>query len=189
MRAAGLLCTLLQTIPYTAAGVLQPERLSLTLKAGSRSFRLDGEGKVRDVILPETLAMKEQLRQIDGVTEVTWLDDSVSVLQPLETVDRKLVETYYQDDSALYSLVIAEDKRVQAIEDIRALIGDGNAVTGAAASTADATTSTVTQIMKIAIVAVIFVLCILLLTTTSGLEPFIVLGSMGWPLSSTAAAT
>ncbi|MGN1018729.1 MAG: hypothetical protein ACI4O7_00010 [Aristaeellaceae bacterium] len=41
----GLLCTLLQTIPYTAAGMLNPERLSLTLRAGSRCFRLDGEGK------------------------------------------------------------------------------------------------------------------------------------------------
>ena len=40
----GLLCTLLQTIPYTAAGVLLPERLSLTLKAG---FRLNGEGEER----------------------------------------------------------------------------------------------------------------------------------------------
>ncbi|MGN0971988.1 MAG: RND family transporter, partial [Aristaeellaceae bacterium] len=134
---------------------------------------------VRDVTLPEALTFKDKLRDIDGVTEVTWLDDSVSLLQPLEVIDQKLLDTYYQDSCALYSLVIAEDKRVQAIADIRELIGDDNAVTGAAASTADATTSTVTQIMKIAIVAVIFVLCILLLTTTSWLEPFIVLGSLG----------
>lgn len=44
----GLLCTLLQTIPYTAAGIMNPERLSLTLRAGSRSFRLDGEGKEQE---------------------------------------------------------------------------------------------------------------------------------------------
>ncbi|MGN0971750.1 MAG: hypothetical protein ACI4OY_07315 [Aristaeellaceae bacterium] len=43
----GLLCTLLRTIPYTAAGVMKPERLSLTLKAGSRCYRLDGERKER----------------------------------------------------------------------------------------------------------------------------------------------
>ncbi|MGN0747100.1 MAG: hypothetical protein ACI4ML_10530 [Aristaeellaceae bacterium] len=44
----GLLCTLLRTIPYTAAGMLKPERLSLTLKAGNRSYPLDGEGKGRE---------------------------------------------------------------------------------------------------------------------------------------------
>ncbi|MGN0747101.1 MAG: MMPL family transporter, partial [Aristaeellaceae bacterium] len=185
LLAAGvsLLCWPLVDVNYDMNDYLPPESAS-TIALDTLGEEYDGgipnaRVLVRNVTLPEALAFKEQLQQIDGVTEVTWLDDSVSVLQPLEVIDKKLLETYYQDDSALYSLVIAEDKRVQAVEDIRTLIGEGNAVTGAAASTADATTSTVTQIMKIAIVAVIFVLCILLLTTTSWLEPFIVLGSLG----------
>lgn len=43
----GLLCTLLRTIAYTAAGTLEPERLSLTLQAGSHSYPLDGKRKER----------------------------------------------------------------------------------------------------------------------------------------------
>lgn len=43
----GLLCTLLRTISYTAAGALEPERLSLTLQAGNHSYPLDGKRKER----------------------------------------------------------------------------------------------------------------------------------------------
>lgn len=162
-------------LPPESTSTLALDTLEAEYEGGIPNARV----LVRDVSLPQALAMKERLLEIDGVTEVTWLDDSVSVMQPLEVIDEKLLETYYQDGHALYSLVIADDKRVEATQDIRALIGDENAVAGAAVSTADATTSTVTQITKIAIVAVIFVLCVLMLTTTSWLEPFIVLGSLG----------
>ena len=62
---------------------------------------------------------------------------------------------------------------------IRALIGDDNAMSGSTVSTAIATTSTVSQIQIISLAAVAFVLFILMLTTTSWLEPLVVLGSLG----------
>lgn len=181
--AASLLCWPLVGVNYDMSAYL-PEGSASTIALDTLEAEYAGgvpnaRVLVRDVSIPQALAMKAQLQAIDGVTEVTWLDDSVSVCQPLEMIDADLLSTYYQDGSALYSLVIAEGQRVSATADIRSLIGPENAVSGAAISTADATTSTVSQITKIAIVAVIFVLCVLLLTTTSWLEPFIVLGSLG----------
>ena len=52
-------------------------------------------------------------------------------------------------------------------------------MTGSAVSTATATQSTVHEISKIAVFAVIFVIIVLLITTTSWLEPFIVLLGLG----------
>ena len=178
-----LLCWPLVSVNYDMNAYLPPESAS-TIALGTLSEEYEGgipnaRVMVRDVSVSQALAMKEQLQAIDGVTEVMWLDDSVSVMQPLEVIDNELLSTYYQDGNALYSVVIADNRRVEATEDIRELIGDENAVTGAAVSTADATTSTVNQITMIAIFAVVFVLFILLLTTTSWLEPFIVLGSLG----------
>ncbi len=46
---------------------------------------------------------------------------------------------------ALFTVTIDEDKRLQAVADIRTLIGDENAMTGSAVSTAIATTSTVSR--------------------------------------------
>ena len=134
---------------------------------------------VKNVTIPEALDCKRALEAIDGVTGVTWLDDAANVEQPLETLDQDTVSSYYQDGAALFSVTIAEDKRISAVDAIRALIGDDNAMSGSAVSTAVATTSTVSQIQIISIAAVAFVLFILILTTTSWLEPLVVLGSLG----------
>lgn len=134
---------------------------------------------VRDVSVPEALEYKEKLLAVDGVTDVTWLDDAASVTVPLETLDTDTLESFYKDGSALFSVTIDEDKRIDAVSAIREIIGDGNAMTGSAVTTAVATTSTVNEVTTIAVIAVAFVLLVLLLTTTSFAEPFLVLAGLG----------
>ena len=134
---------------------------------------------VQDVSVSEALEYKEKLLAVDGVSDVTWLDDVESVTVPLETLDTDTVETYYKDGNALFSVTIDEDKRISAVSDIRDIIGDDNCMTGSAVSTAVATTSTVKEISTIAIIAVAFVLLVLILTTTSFAEPFLVLAGLG----------
>lgn len=123
--------------------------------------------------------MKGKLETIDGVSAVTWLDDAVNIKTPLETQDEAVVETYYKDGNALFSVTIDENKILTAVSDIRALIGDENTMSGSAVSTAIATESTVNEIRLISVIAVIFVWLALLLTTTSWAEPFIILIGLG----------
>lgn len=85
---------------------------------------------IYDVTIPEALNYKEKLKEIDGVTDVTWLDDSLDLKQPVETLDQDAVEIYYKDKNALFSVTIDEDKTISAVSDIRTLIGDDNAMTG-----------------------------------------------------------
>ena len=134
---------------------------------------------LEDVSLPEALEYKEQISQVDGVTDVTWLDDAASVDQPLEMIDRDTVETYYKDGNALLSVTIDKDKRTEAVNDIRKIIGDENAMTGSAVSTAAATQSTVSEISKISLIAVLFVIVVLLITTDSWFEPVVVMVGLG----------
>ena len=134
---------------------------------------------VQNVSVPEALKYKEKLLAVDGVSDVTWLDDVASVTVPLETLDSDTVETYYKDGNALFSVTIDEDKRIAAVNALRDIIGDDNAMTGSAVTTAVATTSTVSEITTIAIFAVAFVLFALILTTTSFAEPFLVLAGLG----------
>ena len=139
----------------------------------------DARVMVRTVTIPQALAYKEALKQVDGVLEVMWLDDAVDITLPLEILDEETVDAYYQEGAALFTVTIDEDKRLQAVADIRTLIGDENAMTGSAVSTAIATTSTVSEIAKIAAFVVLFVLVVLLITTKSWLEPLVVLGGLG----------
>ena len=183
LAAVCALCKPLIAVNYDMNDYLPPDTAS-TLALDAMDAEYDGgvpnaRVMVKNVSVPEALAYKEKLEAIDGVTGVTWLDDAANVQQPLETLDQDTVSSYYQDGAALFSVTIAEDKRITAVDAIRALIGDDNAMSGSAVSTAIATTSTVSQIQIISVAAVAFVLFILMLTTTSWLEPLVVLGSLG----------
>ena len=134
---------------------------------------------IRNVTLADAVSYKEQLEAVDGVTSVTWLDDSIDITTPLEMADTEAVQSYYKDGNALYSVTLDEEHIIDGVAAIREIIGDENAMEGSAVSTAVATNSTVTEIRKIAIIAVAFVLFILILTTSSWAEPIVILVGIG----------
>lgn len=134
---------------------------------------------LKDVRVAEALDYKTQIESIDGVSAVTWLDDAVDVNEPLEFMDQDTVEIYYKDGNALLTVTIDEEKRIDVCNEIRTIIGEDNAMTGSAVSTATATTSTVTEIPKAAIFAVLFTLLVLFITTTSYVEPLVVMVGLG----------
>ena len=134
---------------------------------------------ILDITIPQALEYKEKLEAVDGVTSVSWLDDVVDIHIPLEMQDEEEIEAYYKDGAALYTVTIKEEKQLEAVNVIREIIGDENAMSGTAVSTAVATTSTVSEISRITVIAVAFVLLILILTTNSWLEPLIILIGLG----------
>jgi len=134
---------------------------------------------VKNVSIPEALEYKTRFEEIDGISDVMWLDDSVSLKVPLSSIDSDVLETYYQDGNALFSMVVEDDKRVEAVDAVRKVVGEENAVSGAAALTAYATTSTLEEVKLLIIFAVSFVILVLLLTTDSWFEPVIIMVSLG----------
>ena len=134
---------------------------------------------VKDVTQKEALKYKEKLEAVDGVISVTWLDDNIPYDMPLSMYSKKLVHTYYKDKNALFSITIDEDKINSAVPAIRKVIGDDNAMTGSAVSTAIATASTVEEVKRMVVIAVIFLLIVLLITTNSWVEPFVVMIGLG----------
>ena len=161
-----------------------PESSASTVALNLMDKEFDGDVPnarvmVKDVTIPEALEYKEKISNVDGVTVVTWLDDAVSVDVPLETQDTDTIENYYKGGNALFSVTIEKEKRVDAVSNIRKIIGDDNAMTGSAVSTADATTSTVSEIGKISVIAVLFVILVLILTTDSWFEPVVVMIGLG----------
>ena len=178
-----LLCSQLVSVNYDITDYL-PENTKSTVSLDLMGEEFDGgipnaRVMVKDVTIPEALEYKDKLKAIEGVTEVTWMDDAMDITVPLSTLDADAVVTYYKDNNALFTVTIDEEYRITATEDIRTLIGEENAVTGSAISTADATTNTVSEILKITVIAVVFVLAVLLLTTSSWIEPIVVLGGLG----------
>lgn len=134
---------------------------------------------IKDVSIPKALEYKEMLKNCQGVTDVIWLDNSVSIYEPLEMADKDTVETYYKDNNALFTVTVDESDDVATIDRIRKIIGENNSMTGDAVSKAIATTGTIDEVRIISVFAVLFVLLVLLITTTSWLEPFVILLGLG----------
>lgn len=162
-------------LPKGSPSTVALDRLETEYEGGIPNARI----MLRNVTIPEALSYKQKLLAIDGVKDVTWLDTAQDITEPLEMMDQDTVETYYKNDNALLSVTIDEEKNIQAVEEIRTLIGEDNEMSGSAVATVVATTSTVKEVAFISIVAVLFVLAILLLTTQSFAEPIIILIGLG----------
>ena len=178
-----LFCSKLVSVNYDITDYL-PENTKSTVSIDVMQAEFDGgipnaRVMIKNVTIPEALKYKEKLKNIEGVTEVSWLDDTVDITVPLSTFDNDTLETYYKDNTALFTLTIEEEKQIDAVAQIRDIIGENNAVTGSAVSTADATTNTVSEILKITVIAVAFVLFVLIMTTNSWIEPVVILAGLG----------
>ena len=120
-------------------------------------------------------ALKEEIAAIPGVIDVTWIDDTYGSFLPLHMYPTALAKNYYMDGHALLTVTIDKDYRLSAVNEIRRICGDDCAMTGSAVSTAVATQSTIHEVKIITILAVLFGLLVLVFTTASWVEPFMIL--------------
>ncbi len=134
---------------------------------------------IKDVSITEALDYKEKLEGIEGVTSIMWLDDVTDVKVPLEVSDQNTVEAYYENGAALYSIHINEGDEVAATDAIYELIGEENAISGEALDTAVSQKMTGNESMHAAALLVPIIIIILILSTTSWLEPVFFLTAIG----------
>ena len=136
---------------------------------------------IYDVSIPDALEYKEKIKKAEGVKEVTWLDDSIDIYQPLELAEQDTVETWYKNSDALFSVTVSSDdtEKKAAVDAIREIIGDDNAMSGTAVTDVFSPVHTSQEIQKIMLIALPIVFIILLLTTTSWFEPVLFMITIG----------
>ncbi len=134
---------------------------------------------IRNVTLQEALDYKGKLAAAEGVTEVLWLDDVYNLKEPIEIADPALIEEYYKNNNALYSITIKEGKERITAGAIYSIIGDENALAGDAINIATSQKLVVSEVLKASAILVPIILFILIISTGSWLEPFLFIGSIG----------
>ncbi|MCM3442230.1 MMPL family transporter [Metabacillus halosaccharovorans] len=134
---------------------------------------------INDVTIQEALAFKKELAAIDGVSDVTWLDDAIDIKAPLEMADKEVVETYYKDEKALFSFSIRDGDEVAITDEIYELIGEDNAMAGESLNTATQQKMAGTESMYAAALLVPIIIIILVVSTTSWVEPVLFLTAIG----------
>ena len=181
--AAGLLLRPLVPVNYDINDYL-PEETASTVSLQVMEEQFPGgipnaRVMARDVTVPEALELKRQLADVPGVLEVTWLDDVQDVTVPLAAMDAETLNSYYRDGAALYSVTVSESDYVAAVDGIRQVLGEKGAMTGSAVSMAASATGTMGEVQLIGAFGVAFALVVLALTTSSWLEPLLVLAGLG----------
>ncbi|MDQ0254763.1 putative RND superfamily exporter protein [Evansella vedderi] len=134
---------------------------------------------INDVSVQEALIYKAKLADINGVSDVIWLDDVIDLKIPLEMADQEIVESYYRGNKALFSLSIRNGEEVEATDAIYELIGEDDAMAGEALDTATSQKMAGTEAFYAAVLLVPIIIIILVLSTTSWIEPVFFLTAIG----------
>ncbi|MDO5844594.1 MAG: MMPL family transporter [Methanocorpusculum sp.] len=134
---------------------------------------------VYNVTIPEALELKEKISEVEGVNEVLWLDDAVSLEVPIETLDADVVDDYYIDETALFTLTLDEVTGRDAVKKVKAVVGEDSAMSGQTVSSAFSGDTLGSDLQKILIIAFPVILIILLFTTRSWFEPILFLFTIG----------
>lgn len=134
---------------------------------------------LKNVTLAEALEYKQQLAEIAGVSGVMWLDDVVDLAKPLEIYDADTVAAYYKDGNALITLAIEGGSEVRIIDSIYELTGSMGALDGDAVTAYSAQKLAVREVGSAMLILVPMITIILLLSTTSWLEPLLYFAAIG----------
>jgi len=134
---------------------------------------------LRDVTIQQALEYKRQLKSIDGVSDVLWLDDVIDLRTPVEMADPDTVDDYYSNGSALISLSVAEGRELEVTEAIYGVIGEDHALSGNALDTAVMQQLASHETTNAMLILVPVVLLILVLSTGSWAEPLLFIASIG----------
>lgn len=138
---------------------------------------------ISNVSIQEALEYKKRIGEIEGVSSVTWLDDAVGIQTlltiPVEFLDPAIVKNYLIDNNALMTISIEGGQEQNAVRALRNLIGPDNALAGDSINTATTQEMSFSEVIKAMIILLPIIIIILILSTTSWVEPLLFLISIG----------
>lgn len=184
--AAALICTVLQffvkknynMVDYLPQEAQSTQAISIMNEEFTEAVP-NTNVLIKNVSIMEALEYKKQLEQIEGVSQVIWLDDMLDMKQPIEMSDPETVEDFYKNSNALFSITIDKGVEKEACKAIRDFIGDDNLMAGDSPDLASMQETAVTEVMGAMLILIPSIILILMLSTTSWIEPILFLATIG----------
>ena len=134
---------------------------------------------IKNLSVAEALEYKQELLAIKGVTQVLWLDDMIDLKRPIEMHDPDTVEDFYKNGNALFSVTIEKGTEQDTCSAIREFIGEDNLLAGEAPDLAAMQENTKSEVLGAMLILIPAVLIILILSTTSWVEPLLFVANIG----------
>lgn len=131
----------------------------------------------------EILELKEKISAIYGVKDVIWLDDFTDINVPLQFIDENYIEQFYKEGNALLQVLFTDINESEvthnAIGEIELLLDEDSSLAGPSVMSRNMIFRSSNEVKIYSAVAVVLVLIILLTSTSSWIEPFIFLITIG----------
>ena len=185
LLVASLLCLPLVGINYDLTQYLPEEApTAQAIAILEEEFTYPGAARVmlNDVSLYEAKGIKDQIAQVEGVDMVSWCDTGTLVYGSDQFIDYAGIDDYYKDGQAYMEIAFLESDSAssthQAVQEIRAIVGDRGIVGGSAVADTDQAPTTNKEVGSVMGLAVVMILLILALTTTSWFEPVLFMAAM-----------
>lgn len=183
----GGLLSLFVSVNFNTVDYLPPDAQSTTairiMKEEFGGEMPNARVMLTNVSISEALEYKAKIAAVEGVADVTWLDDVVGLdtlkTTPVEFLDASVAESYYRDNNALISLTVESGMEQDAVGAIYEIIGEENAAAGEAVSMAESQAMSVSEVANAMALLIPIVLVILIVSTTSWIEPLFFLASIG----------
>ena len=183
---AAVLCILLfplVEVKYNMAEYLPPDAQSTNaLRILNEEFSgalPNAEVTVKNVSLMEALSVKKEMAELEHISEVLWLDDAADIRRPVEMIPEGTLNSFYKDSAAYYSVVIKKGYEKEGIREIRELLGNDAAITGEASEIEFVQRAAGSEVRNAMIILLPLILLILILSTTSWIEPLLFLIAIG----------
>jgi predicted RND superfamily exporter protein len=133
--------------------------------------------------IPEALKYKERLREVEDIKNVNWLDDVVNVNQPESFIDSDTMSQYYSDGFALFTVTFQDEATdaeiLAAVETMKEICGENMAIAGGDAGELARKGEGDAQTTQMMLMLIPLVLVIMLIATSSWLEPILFLAVIG----------
>lgn len=141
---------------------------------------------IEDMDSADVLKIKQKIEQIDGVSQVMWVDSIADISIPKEMLPDVLRNIFYSEDGSCTMLLInyengsASDETLSCIRQIRSILNKQCFLSGLATIMVDTRDLTDSQAPIYIAIAIVLALIVLSFTMDSWILPFVVLFSLGF---------
>lgn len=187
-----ILCTILfpmvginyDMTEYLKDSMPSKEAINIT----DQEFGMQGMARlmISGISITQGKDIKNRIEQVEGVDMVLWLDSDIDDLYaPTSFINEEDIEDYYQDDSLLFDITFVEDDSSElthkALTEIKKLAGPNSYIGGSSIENKSVKDTLIKEVAIAMCIAIPIVFLILMITTTSYLEPvlFLVITALG----------
>lgn len=153
-----------------------------------QEFGMQGMARlmINGISITQGKDIKNRIEQVEGVDMVLWLDSDIDDLYaPTSFIDQDDIKDYYQDGSILFDITFVEDDSSelthQALTEIKKIAGENSYIGGSSIENKSVKDTLIKEVAIAMCIAVPIVFLILMVTTTSYLEPvlFLLITALG----------